>query len=143
MLAYLGGVVSVISRPVPHTWDVPLEYSRAVFYLSRLSLALGTQIVTPPFSRRRSLSPTLNALSSTAGVSSISRFQSVFDFQAACSIYQVHAVFQKRGDAQSIYLCCNSFAPLDPPRDQLHGTSYNLSINTHHHKVCSHYAISG
>lgn len=31
---------------------------------------------------------------------------------------------------------------LDPPRDQLHGTSYNLSINTHH-KVCDHYAVSG
>ncbi len=74
-LPYPGGVVSGISRPVPGYWDVPLEHSYTVLLSVTIYL-----FVPPPFSRRRCLTTTPNALplSSTAPflpVSLISSFQ--------------------------------------------------------------------
>jgi len=66
ILAYLGGVVSVFSRPAPDTWDVPLEHSRAVCLSVTIITHFGHPDRAPPFSRRRSLSTTLNALSDNA-----------------------------------------------------------------------------
>lgn len=69
MLAYLGGVVSVLSRAVPDTWDVLLEHSQAMLLSVTIITPFGHPDSAPPFSRRRGLSTTLNALPSTSAFS--------------------------------------------------------------------------
>lgn len=147
MLAYLGGVVSVLSRAVPDTWDVLLEHSQAMLLSVTIITPFGHPDSAPPFSRRRGLSTTLNALPSTSAF-----FPCVLNFAFPTCVepklnilVECARCFPRRGNAPAdlelLYPCCNS-RTFDLPRDQLHGTSYNISINTHH-KVCNHDAVSG
>ena len=122
------------------------------FYLSRLSLTLGTRIV-PHLSHGDGVSvrhsmrchkrpvffPCVINLASPTYVRLPNRVLDILVEFTRCFQGAVMPTQSRVGI--SIYAATH--APLIcRVRDQLHGTSYNLSINTHH-KVCNNYAISG